>query len=171
MANRYSSSSDGRIEPRFDSEPEGDLRAPMRETSRAKRKKPAKSAKKAARKTKSGGSWLWRLLRWGFGKIPRMAYWGVVMALWGFIGVLCIFGWYGAKLPNAASWEVPQRPPNVRIVSDDGQLMLNRGVGGTALRLEDMSPYLPQAVIAIEDHRFQSHFGFDPTATCKKPVP
>ena len=25
-----------------------------------------------------------------------------------------------------------------------------------------MSPYIPQAVIAIEDHRFYSHFGFDP---------
>lgn len=51
----------------------------------------------------------------------------------------------------------------MRIVSIDGDLVANRGAtGGEAMRLGDMSPYLPMAVIAIEDRRFNSHFGIDP---------
>jgi penicillin-binding protein 1A len=33
---------------------------------------------------------------------------------------------------------------------------------GQPLTLKEMSPYLPKAVIATEDHRFYSHFGIDP---------
>ena len=134
-----------RIEPTFGDSPVETRRAPAKRT-----------------RKKAKGSVFWRLTKWVFSKVPRMTYWGSVAALWGFIAVLCVFGWHGAKLPNASSWELPDRPANVRIVGMDDKLLLNRGAGGTALRLEDMSPYLPQAVIAIEDHRFQSHFGFDP---------
>ena len=34
--------------------------------------------------------------------------------------------------------------------------------GGEAVGLHEMSPYIPQAVMAIEDRRFYSHFGIDP---------
>ncbi|MFD0916812.1 transglycosylase domain-containing protein [Pseudahrensia aquimaris] len=111
--------------------------------------------KKHAKQAKGKGSLPWRFTKWA-------TYWSVVLGLWGFIAVLGIFAWYGSKLPSAATWEVPERPPNVRIVADDGAFILNRGVGGDVLRIEDMSPWLPQAVIAIEDHRYQYHFGFDP---------
>ena len=58
---------------------------------------------------------------------------------------------------------MPDRPPNVRIVSIDGQLIGNRGdTGGQAIAFERMPDYLPNAVIAIEDHRFRYHFGLDP---------
>ncbi len=90
-------------------------------------------------------------------------YWGLVLGLWGAIGVACIIGYYGSKLPSSASWSVPERPPNAKIVSLDGELIANRGAtGGAAMRLNEMSPYIPMAVIAIEDRRYQYHFGFDP---------
>ncbi len=93
----------------------------------------------------------------------RTTYWGAVLGLWGLIAVGAILAFYAAQLPSAKDWAVPQRPPNVRIVAADGSLIANRGLtGGKALRLEEMSPYIPQAVIAIEDRRFQYHFGFDP---------
>jgi penicillin-binding protein 1A len=51
----------------------------------------------------------------------------------------------------------------VRIVSAEGKLLANRGLtGGESLRLDEMSPWLPMAAIAIEDRRFNSHFGLDP---------
>ena len=93
--------------------------------------------------------------------VPRVTYWGVVLGLWAVIAVAGIVGWYGAQLPAASSWTVPKRAANIRILAEDGTLLLNRGVGGFALRMEDMAPSLPQAVIAIEDRRFHSHFGFD----------
>ncbi|MGY3611527.1 transglycosylase domain-containing protein, partial [Bradyrhizobium sp. Lot11] len=64
---------------------------------------------------------------------------------------------------SASTWAIPERPPNVKITAVDGSVIANRGAtGGEALSLESMSPYIPEAVIAIEDRRFYSHFGVDP---------
>jgi penicillin-binding protein 1A len=93
----------------------------------------------------------------------RAGYWCVVLALWGGIAAVGLVVWYGAQMPSVAEWTVPGRPPNVRIVSRDGTLVANRGVtGGEAVPLAAMSPFIPQAVVAIEDRRFRSHWGVDP---------
>jgi penicillin-binding protein 1A len=71
--------------------------------------------------------------------------------------------YYGAQMPAASAWSVPDRAPNIKILSTDGSVIANRGAtGGEALSLEEMSPFIPQAVMAIEDRRFYSHFGVDP---------
>src|SRR5690606_21296789 len=63
----------------------------------------------------------------------------------------------------ATTWAIPDRAPNIKIVSVDGHLLANRGMsGGEAISLREMSPFIPEAVIAIEDRRFYSHFGVDP---------
>ena len=95
--------------------------------------------------------------------LKRGLYWGFVLCIWGGIAGVGVLIYYAAYLPPTSEWKVPQRPPNVRIVAADGTLMANRGdTGGEAVRLEQLPPYLPQAVIAIEDRRFYSHFGLDP---------
>lgn len=92
----------------------------------------------------------------------RLTYWSLVLVLWCAIAGAGMIAWYGAQMPSATSWSIPDRPPNVKIVSVDGKLIANRGVtGGEAIGLNQMSPYLPQAVIAIEDRRFRNHFGID----------
>lgn len=97
------------------------------------------------------------------GLLGRLMYWCMVLAVWGGIGTAGLVLYYGAKMPSATTWSVPDRPPNVKIVSIDGKLVANRGMtGGEAVGLHEMSPYIPQAVIAIEDRRFYSHFGVDP---------
>ncbi|HLP66546.1 MAG TPA: transglycosylase domain-containing protein [Rhizobium sp.] len=97
------------------------------------------------------------------GFLRRMVYWSIVLGLWGGIGLAGIVAYYGARMPSASTWSIPERPPNIKIVSVEGEVIANRGMtGGEALALEDMSPYIPQAVIAIEDRRFYSHFGVDP---------
>ncbi|MCX2724758.1 transglycosylase domain-containing protein [Roseibium salinum] len=108
---------------------------------------------KSRRRTPSG---LGRLIR-------RGAYWSAVLGIWGIIAVAGIVGYYAAYLPPTSEWQVPARPPNVKIVAANGQLLANRGdTGGEAVRLEQLPPYLPNAVVAIEDRRFRSHFGIDP---------
>jgi penicillin-binding protein 1A len=116
-----------------------------------------KAGRKKPRGGKGGGRFsLWRLARRGF-------YWGSVAALWGLIAAVGVVIYYGIQLPNASTWKVPDRPPNVRIVSIDGQLIGNRGdTGGQAVSYERMPEHLPNAVIAIEDRRFRYHFGLDP---------
>lgn len=164
-----------RIEPRFSSRTEDDIRLSKSDRVGAT-PKPRKPAAKSVSKTKSRPAiqrrarkaprksfWLWRLIAWLFKPTRRLVYWGVVFSLWGGIIAIGIIGFYAAQLPSAENWAVPERPPNMRIIADDKTLVSNRGLtGGKALRLEDMSPYIPQAVIAIEDRRFHAHFGFDP---------
>ena len=91
--------------------------------------------------------------------------------IWGGIAAAGIVVYYGAQMPSVADWAVPDRPPNVKIVSVDGKLVANRGMtGGEAVGLHEMSPYIPQAVIAIEDRRFYSHFGVDPIGLARAMV-
>ncbi len=98
-------------------------------------------------------------------------YWTLVLGLWGGIGLAGIVVYYGAQMPSATTWAIPDRPPNVKIVSVDGQLVANRGMtGGEAIGLHEMSPYIPQAVMAIEDRRFYSHFGVDPIGLARAMV-
>ena len=77
------------------------------------------------------------------------------------VGGVVAYSW--SKLPPASEWRLPARTANVRIVSTNGQLITNRAdTVGQTLTLAEMPDYLPQAVIAIEDQRFQYHFGVDP---------
>ncbi|MDQ0392475.1 transglycosylase domain-containing protein [Labrys monachus] len=93
----------------------------------------------------------------------RLVYWSFVLAMWGLLGVGGIVAWYAAHLPPIQNLEVPQRPPNVQIVSADGAVLANRGdMGGAAVSIKDLPSYVPQAFVAIEDRRFYSHFGIDP---------
>jgi penicillin-binding protein 1A len=126
------------------------------------RRKPAQKKKKAAASSRSTKSR--RKARRGLlGGVGRLVYWCFVLMVWGGIAAAGIVVYYGARMPSVADWAVPDRPPNVKIVSVDGKLIANRGMtGGEAVGLHEMSPYIPQAVIAIEDRRFYSHYGVDP---------
>ncbi|WP_349358857.1 PBP1A family penicillin-binding protein [Stappia sp.] len=105
------------------------------------------------------------------GVLRRGLYWTMVLGIWAGIAGIGVLGYYAAYLPPTSEWQVPQRPPNVRIVAADGTLMANRGdTGGEAVRLEQLPPYLPQAVISIEDRRFRSHFGLDPIGLARAMV-
>ncbi|SER51343.1 penicillin-binding protein 1A [Faunimonas pinastri] len=113
------------------------------------------SRKSGGRRGRGGGGPL-RLL-------TRLIYWCCVLALWIVICAGGVVAYYGMQLPAASEWKIPDRPPNVQIVSLDGTLIGNRGdTGGEAVKIKDLPSYVPNAVIAIEDRRFRSHFGLDP---------
>ncbi|MBN9073403.1 MAG: penicillin-binding protein [Rhizobiales bacterium] len=165
MAKRKST---GRIEPTFDGPSRGkasggfsvseeDRAVPSRRKSSARRKAPR------GRKRQGRGG----LLR-GLG---RLVYWAFVLAIWCGIGGAGLVVYYAAKMPTVTAWTIPDRAPNIRIVSADGALLANRGMtGGEALGLHEMSAYIPKAVIAIEDRRFYSHFGIDPLGLARAVV-
>ena len=157
-----------RIEPSFDG-PRKAKRGGMRldENDRTlPSDKPAKRVKKVPNARKASGRSANRQPRkrsWLFGFPLKLAYWGLVMGLWGGIVAVGIIGYYAAQLPQSADWRIPQRPPNAKILSVNGKLIANRGqTGGASVSIDEMSPYIPMAVIAIEDHRYKYHFGFDP---------
>jgi penicillin-binding protein 1A len=158
---------DQRIEPSFDapsrapsrgasSSSEGRTRAEPARRAPTQRRTKSKRTKRGGRGGGSGRSWFGRIL-------GRSLYWGFVLSIWGVIGLAGVIAYHAMQLPPASEWRVPERPPNVRILANDGQLLANRGdTGGEQVRLEQLPAYLPQAVIAIEDRRFRSHFGLDP---------
>jgi len=165
-----------RIEPTFDwsagddtssvfrvSEDDRVVPAAKRKSAAAK-SKPSRAALPAARGSRPSSRGRKPRRRGGlFGLLRGAVYWTMVLGIWAGIGGLGLVAYYGAQMPAATSWAVPDRPPNVRIVAVNGQLVANRGMtGGEAVGLHEMSPHIPQAVMAIEDRRFYQHFGVDP---------
>src|SRR4051812_47508102 len=155
-----------RIEPTFDgparkaqagglSVGEEDRVVPSARKPSAKKKRAAAGRASAKSRRKARGGLL--------SLATRLVYWCFVLMVWGGIAAAGVVAYYGARMPSIADWAVPDRPPNVKIVAVDGKLIANRGMtGGEAVGLHEMSPYIPEAVIAIEDRRFYSHFGVDP---------
>lgn len=128
-----------------------------------KKRKPSGSKKKRAVSKSRGKSPKNKAGKGLFFRLSSLAYWCFVLGLWGGIAGIGIIGFYAVQLPQSSSWAVPKRPPNVKILSVNGKLLANRGItGGESISLSQMSPYIPQALIAIEDRRFHSHFGIDP---------
>lgn len=124
----------------------GGKKPPKRGTARVPK------GKKPKKRRSFLGNLFWSALHWAFV--------GVVLAAFGVIGVVV---YYGAQLPSSNTWAVPERPPNIRILAADGQLISNRGkTGGEAASLAELPAYVPAALISIEDRRFYQHFGVDP---------
>lgn len=145
-----------RIEPAFDEKKPTNTarnRSATKKRAASARKRPA-GKKRLASGKKSGN----------IGKlITRSVYWSLVAGVWITIAALGVIAWHAMLLPHTSVWAIPDRPPNARIVAVDGEMIANRGVtGGAAMSLNDMSPYIPMAVIAIEDRRFKLHYGIDP---------
>ncbi len=161
--------SDDRIEPSFngrggreeddefalDADDRIDGRHGSKRTSKSPASRRAPAKRRSEPREREGGG-LFAFLR-------RVVYWCIVLGIWAGIGVAGLVFYYGSRMPSASTWAIPERPPNVKITAVDGSAIANRGAtGGEELSLENMSPYIPEAIIAIEDRRFYSHFGVDP---------
>ena len=66
-------------------------------------------------------------------------------------------------LPSLRMLRAGADQPEITLLDYEGKAFARLGGGhGRDLRLREMSPYLPAAAIAIEDHRFYHHPGIDP---------
>jgi penicillin-binding protein 1A len=109
--------------------------------------------RKAEKPTRRGRRrWPWALARWG-----------LVGASWAAFLVLCFVGWLAYDLPDVSRLNEIRRQPSVTLLASDGSVLATYGdLYGQTVRLVDLPPYLPQAVLATEDRRFYGHFGLDP---------
>ena len=104
--------------------------------------------------------WIWWLVGWS-----------AALIIWGGIVVLGIVAWYAADLPDVQSAAALQRRPSVTVLSADGETIAGFGdLYGDPVRLKDVPAYVPQAVLAIEDRRFYSHFGIDPVGILRAAI-
>src|ERR1700751_3819779 len=95
----------------------------------------------------------------------------VLLLLWAAIIGGSVLGFFALTLPDTTDLTRAERRPSVTSLAADGSLLTTFGdLFGQPLTLQEMSPYLPKAVIATEDHRFYSNFGVDPIGLLRATV-
>ncbi|WP_372624621.1 transglycosylase domain-containing protein [Falsiroseomonas sp.] len=87
----------------------------------------------------------------------------MLLTVWGGVGLgalLLVLTW---DLPRTDIALAQTRRPGVTLEAMDGRIIATSGdVHGQAVRLRQLPPHLPAAIIAIEDRRFHDHLGLDP---------
>jgi penicillin-binding protein 1A len=125
-----------RREPRLYNEDDDGLKAP---------------ARRGAAKPQRRG-----FFRWLFSMFMALAFWGTVAGALAF-GVL----WY--SLESGGLFKIPDREPGIMVLANDGSELAEQGTFfGDAVDIKELPDYVPNAIIAIEDRRFYSHYGIDP---------
>ena len=118
---------------------------------------PQKPAPKAPGAGSGGGDSQGKRPRW-----KRWLYWFSVLSVWALVFLGAGLAWIAWDLPDVDEAIAATRQPIIRIVTADGVEIARRGERyGRAVRLEDVPPQLPHAIMATEDRRFYDHFGID----------
>jgi len=88
--------------------------------------------------------------------------WMVIGLVWAAFAGGLGFLWLIYDLPRPEQAFEAVRRPSLRLVDRSGHLFASFGdVVGEPLHLAEMPPFLPAAVVAIEDRRFYQHHGID----------
>jgi penicillin-binding protein 1A len=94
-----------------------------------------------------------------FGRLIALSLFG---AVWGLLALIVILVWACHDLPRPESALDAQRRPALVLQDRTSQTFATYGdLVGEALLLKDLPPELPEAVVAVEDHRFWQHSGID----------
>jgi len=97
--------------------------------------------------------------------------WGGALGLWAALGLVGVVYWYGRDLPRIDRLADDYRQPSITLAAADGSTIASYGdLYGEPLKVTEMAPSLPQAVIAIEDRRYYGHFGLDPIGIARAMV-
>src|SRR5271169_165306 len=95
----------------------------------------------------------------------------VLLLLWTVMLGGGVLGYFALTLPDTGQLVKSQRRPSVTMLAADDSLLATYGdLFGQPLTVKEMSPYLPEAVIATEDRRFYSHFGVDPVGLVRAAI-
>jgi penicillin-binding protein 1A len=93
----------------------------------------------------------------------RWWHWTLFVAAWAIVVLIAVMAYFWMTLPPINNLTVAVRQPSITILGRDGSLISTFGdLYGKPVKLKDLPPYLPEAVIATEDRRFYYDFGIDP---------
>lgn len=87
----------------------------------------------------------------------------MIALLWAGIAAGVVVAYYAFTLPPITeAGGGSDRAPTIALVTTDGTTIATRGrLQGPPIKISDLPPYVPAAVIATEDRRFYDHFGID----------
>ena len=86
----------------------------------------------------------------------------LIALIWLTIVAVGFIAYVAHDLPDSDSLTGPKSAPAVTLLAADGSKLASFGAHwGEFVTVREMSPLLPQAVVAIEDRRFYEHGGMD----------
>lgn len=106
-------------------------------------------------------------------KLPRMGpdgrsllgtalYWAAVVFVWLAIFVVAFFAIFSRGLPDTSKLYEIHRQPSITYLDRSGSLLGVRGSQyAPPVDIDKLPEYVPAAFVAIEDHNFYHHMGFD----------
>jgi penicillin-binding protein 1A len=125
-------------------------------TSRSRKTNPLKNLKQALKRR-------WKKWWSHHGQPRRLVKYGFLGAFWMSILMLVMALYIFANLPDIDQVvDMDSRPTVIILDKNDKEVARLGDTQGQILSVKNMSPYMTQAVLAIEDRRFYSHFGLDP---------
>ena len=87
------------------------------------------------------------------------------------IALAVTLGYVWFSLNQKGLLQIPDLQPGIMLLAEDGTVLSEQGsFFGDQVRLSELPDYVPNALIAIEDHRFRSHFGVDPLSLMRAAV-
>ena len=97
------------------------------------------------------------------GILRRIIGFFLVLGFWGVVAGVLATSYIFFSLNERGLLKIPEREPGIMMLSNNGAVLSEQGAFfGDAAHIADLPDYVPNAVIAIEDRRFRSHFGIDP---------
>ncbi|HUE47116.1 MAG TPA: transglycosylase domain-containing protein, partial [Aestuariivirgaceae bacterium] len=95
--------------------------------------------------------------------ILRVVTWGATLCVWAGIVGISATAYVYYNLDERGLFQLPEREPGMMLLSADGHVVAERGsFFGDEVRIGELPRYVPEAIIAIEDRRYEHHFGIDP---------
>ncbi|MCK8784613.1 PBP1A family penicillin-binding protein [Roseomonas sp. NAR14] len=87
----------------------------------------------------------------------------VVIGIWGMVALAVVLLWFAHDLPRPEAALAATRRPSVTLLAADGRMLATFGdLYGDPVHLRDLPPYVPAALLSVEDRRFRAHPGVDP---------
>ncbi len=131
------------------------------------RKSPKKSKSKSKKTTAKRGKSSARAKNAKKGGFIRRSFsfcfkWGFVAFIWGLIGFAALSTYYWMTMPDLNSVHTIEAQAGIDLYDKEGRRIARFGQSrGKTISVADMPSHVKNAVIAIEDRRFYSHFGLD----------